>query len=156
MLRPAVFIPESKRLNVLLKEFRSNRNHIAIVVDEYGGVAGMVTIEDVLEQIVGDIEDEYDYDEDEDNVIQDAAGNYRVKALTEIADFNDIVGTNFSDEEFSTIGGLVVNKFGHLPKRGDSIVIENLSISVLRADSRRLHSILVAVIPDEPFPIESV
>lgn len=156
MLRPAVFIPESKRLNVLLKEFRSNRNHIAIVVDEYGGVAGMVTIEDVLEQIVGDIEDEYDYDEDEDNVIQSALGHYRVKALTEISDFNEAVGTGFSDDEYATIGGLVVNKFGHLPKRGDSIVIENLSVSVLRADSRRLHSILVEVIPDEPYPIESV
>jgi magnesium and cobalt transporter len=155
MLRPAVFIPEAKRLNVLLKEFRSNRNHIAIVVDEYGGVAGMVTIEDVLEQIVGDIEDEYDYDEDEDNIIQNADGHYRVKALTEIADFNEVVGTDFSDEEFSTIGGLIVNKFGHLPKRGDSIVIENLSISVLRADSRRLHSIQVEVIPDERYPIES-
>ena len=155
MLRPAVFIPEAKRLNVLLKEFRSNRNHIAIVVDEYGGVAGMVTIEDVLEQIVGDIEDEYDYDEDEDNIIQNADGHYRVKALTEIADFNEVVGTDFGDEEFSTIGGLVVNKFGHLPKRGDSVVIENLSITVLRADSRRLHSIQVEVIPDEPYPIES-
>ena len=155
MLRPAVFIPEAKRLNVLLKEFRSNRNHIAIVVDEYGGVAGMVTIEDVLEQIVGDIEDEYDYDEDEDNIIQNADGHYRVKALTEIADFNEVVGTDFSDEEFSTIGGLVVNKFGHLPKRGDSIVIDNLSVTVLRADSRRLHSIQVEVIPDEPYPIES-
>jgi magnesium and cobalt transporter len=155
MLRPAVFIPEAKRLNVLLKEFRSNRNHIAIVVDEYGGVAGMVTIEDVLEQIVGDIEDEYDYDEDEDNIIQNADGHYRVKALTEIGDFNEAVGTQFSDEEFSTIGGLVVNKFGHLPKRGDTIVIDNLSISVLRADSRRLHSIQVEVIPDEPYPIES-
>ncbi len=155
MLRPAVFIPEAKRLNVLLKEFRSNRNHIAIVVDEYGGVAGMVTIEDVLEQIVGDIEDEYDYDKDEDNIIQNAEGNYRVKALTEIADFNEAVGTNFSDEEFGTIGGLVVNKFGHQPKRGDSVVINNLSVSVLRADSRRLHSILVEVIADEPYPIEA-
>jgi magnesium and cobalt transporter len=155
MLRPAVFIPEAKRLNVLLKEFRSNRNHIAIVVDEYGGVAGMVTIEDVLEQIVGDIEDEYDYDEDEDNIIQNADGHFRVKALTEIGDFNAAVGTNFSDEEYSTIGGLVVNKFGHLPKRGDSVVIDNLSISVLRADSRRLHSISVEIIPDEPYPIES-
>ena len=155
MLRPAVFIPESKRLNVLLKEFRSNRNHIAIVVDEYGGVAGMVTIEDVLEQIVGDIEDEYDYDEDEDNIIQDAQGHYRVKALTEISDFNAIVGTNLSQEEYSTIGGLVVNQFGHLPKRGDHTVVENLSITVVRADSRRLHSILVEVLPEEPFPIES-
>ncbi len=155
MLRPAVFIPEAKRLNILLKEFRSNRNHIAIVVDEYGGVAGMVTIEDVLEQIVGDIEDEYDYDEDEDNILKDANGHFRVKALTEIGDFNEAVGTQFSDEEFSTIGGLVVNKFGHLPKRGDSIVIGNLSVSVLRADSRRLHAMLIEVIPDEPFPIES-
>ncbi len=155
MLRPAVFVPEAKRLNVLLKEFRSNRNHIAIVVDEYGGVAGMVTIEDVLEQIVGDIEDEYDYDGDEDNIIQDALGHYRVKALTEIADFNEVLGTQFSDEEFSTIGGLVVNKFGRLPKRGDTVVIENLSINVLRADSRRLHSMLVEVIPDESFSIES-
>ncbi|MFV1922052.1 MAG: HlyC/CorC family transporter [Methylotenera sp.] len=146
MLRPAVFIPMSKRLNVLLKEFRSTRNHIAIVVDEYGGVAGMVTIEDVLEQIVGDIEDEYDYDEDEDNIIQNADGSYRVKALTEIDDFNEIVGTQFSNEEFSTIGGLIVNKFGHLPKRGDLITIENLSIKVVRADSRRLHSISVEVI----------
>ena len=155
MLRPAVFIPESKRLNVLLKEFRSNRNHIAIVVDEYGGVAGMVTIEDVLEQIVGDIEDEYDYDEDEDNIIQQEAGKYRVKALTEIGDFNEVLGTNFSDEEFSTIGGLVVNKFGHLPKRNDHTTIENMSITVVRADSRRLHSMLVEVLPDEPFPIEN-
>lgn len=150
MLRPAVFIPESKRLNILLKEFRSTRNHIAIVVDEYGGVAGMVTIEDVLEQIVGDIEDEYDYDEDEDNIIQNADGTYRVKALTEIDDFNEIVGTQFDDEEFSTIGGLIVNKFGHLPKRGDQIVIENLSIKVVRADSRRLHSIAIEVIHSEP------
>ncbi len=156
MLRPAVFIPESKRLNVLLKEFRSNRNHIAIVVDEYGGVAGMVTIEDVLEQIVGDIEDEYDYDEDEDNIIQQAEGHYRVKALTEIAAFNEALGTDFSDEEFSTIGGLVVNKFGHLPKRGDQTIIDNLSITVVRADSRRLHSMLVEKLPEEQYPIESV
>jgi magnesium and cobalt transporter len=155
MLRPAVFIPESKRLNVLLKEFRSNRNHIAIVVDEYGGVAGMVTIEDVLEQIVGDIEDEYDYDEDEDNIIYHADGQFRVKALTEIADFNEAIGTQFSDEEFSTIGGLVVNKFGHLPKRGDTVNIDNIRVTVVRADSRRLHSILVEMLPEEPYPIEA-
>lgn len=155
MLRPAVFIPESKRLNVLLKEFRSNRNHIAIVVDEYGGVAGMVTIEDVLEQIVGDIEDEYDYDEDEDNIIHHADGQFRVKALTEIADFNEAIGTQFSDEEFSTIGGLVVNRFGHLPKRGDAVIIDNIRVTVVRADSRRLHSILVEVLPEEPYPIEA-
>ncbi len=155
MLRPAVFIPTSKRLNVLLKEFRSTRNHIAIVVDEYGGIAGMVTIEDVLEQIVGDIEDEYDYDEDEDNVIQNDDGHFRVKALTEIEDFNEMVGTTFSDEEFSTIGGLIVNKFGYLPKRNDQIVIENLSVTVIRADSRRLHSVRIEVLPEEKFPIES-
>jgi magnesium and cobalt transporter len=155
MLRPAVFIPESKRLNVLLKEFRSNRNHIAIVVDEYGGVAGMVTIEDVLEQIVGDIEDEYDYDEDEDNIIKQAEGKYRVKALTEIPDFNEVLGTDFTDEEFSTIGGLVVNKFGHLPKRGDAINIENIRVTVVRADSRRLHSIMVELLPEEPYPINA-
>jgi magnesium and cobalt transporter len=148
MLRPAVFIPEAKRLNVLLKEFRSSRNHIAIVVDEYGGVAGMVTIEDVLEQIVGDIEDEYDYDEDEDNIIQNADGQFRVKALTEIADFNEIIGTAFSDEEFSTIGGLVVSKFGHLPKRNEEVSFNGIHVKVLRADSRRLHSILVSVIPE--------
>ena len=143
MLRPAVFIPESKRLNVLLKEFRGNRNHIAIVVDEYGGVAGLVTIEDVLEQIVGDIEDEYDYDETEDNIFRDAGGRYRVKALTEIADFNENLGTAFSDDEFATIGGLVVSKFGHLPKRGEQVEFDGLKFTILRADSRRLHSMLV-------------
>jgi magnesium and cobalt transporter len=154
MLRPAVFIPESKRLNVLLKEFRSNRNHIAIVVDEYGGVAGMVTIEDVLEQIVGDIEDEYDFDETEDNIIRDAQGRYRVKALTEIADFNSALGTEFSDEEFSTIGGLVVSKFGHLPKRGENISFSGLHFTVLRADSRRLHSLLIAHDPETQTAVE--
>ena len=154
MLRPAVFIPEAKRLNVLLKEFRSNRNHIAIVVDEYGGVAGMVTIEDVLEQIVGDIEDEYDFDETEDNIIRDTHGRYRIKALTEIVDFNEALGTDFSDEEFSTIGGLVVSKFGHLPKRGEQITFDQLSFTILRADSRRLHSMLVEALPDQSEVVE--
>ncbi|MFM9912007.1 MAG: HlyC/CorC family transporter [Methylophilaceae bacterium] len=149
MLRPVVFIPESKRLNVLLKEFRGNRNHIAIVVDEYGGVAGMVTIEDVLEQIVGDIEDEYDYDEDEDNIFEDSAGRFRVKALTEIADFNEVLETDFSDEEFSTIGGLIVSKFGRLPKRGEQMVFADMKFTVLRADSRRLHTLLLEKLPPE-------
>lgn len=149
MLRPAVFIPESKRLNVLLKEFRSNRNHIAIVVDEYGGVAGMVTIEDVLEQIVGDIEDEFDEDENEDNIIEDAHGRYRVKALTEITDFNEVLGTELSDEEFSTIGGLVVSKFQHMPKRGEAVSFDGLNVTVLRADSRRVYSLLIEPIPPE-------
>ncbi len=148
MLRPAVFIPESKRLNILLKEFRGNRNHIAIVVDEYGGVAGMVTIEDVLEQIVGEIEDEYDYDEEEDNIIQNAEGQYRVKALTEIADFNAVIGCELSDEEFSTVGGLVVHQFGHLPKRDDEITFSGLRFKVLRADSRRLHTLMLEVLTE--------
>jgi len=148
MLRPAVFIPESKRLNVLLKEFRSNRNHIAVVVDEYGGVAGMVTIEDVLEQIVGDIEDEYDFDETEDNILRDSSGRYRIKALTEIVDLNEALGTEFSDEEFSTIGGLIVSKFGHLPKRGEQVIVDNYRFTVLRADSRRVHSLLAELLPE--------
>jgi magnesium and cobalt transporter len=146
MLRPAIFIPESKRLNILLKEFRENRNHIAIVVDEYGGVAGMVTIEDVLEQIVGDIEDEFDYDEDEDNIVRNDEGQYRVKVLTEIEDFKEILGTNLSDDEFTTVGGLIVNQFGHLPKRDEVIVFNNMRIKVLRADSRRLHTVLIDMI----------
>ncbi|BCB25516.1 cation transporter [Sulfurimicrobium lacus] len=148
MLRPAVFIPEAKRLNVLLKEFRMNRNHIALVVDEYGGVSGLVTIEDVLEQIVGEIEDEYDFDETEDNIIQDRAGNYRVKAVTEVAGFNEVLGTSFSDEDYDTVGGLVVSKFGRLPKRGESIVLDGLKFQVLRADSRRLHTLLVEKLPE--------
>ena len=148
MLRPAVFIPEAKRLNVLLKEFRMNRNHIALVVDEYGGVSGLVTIEDVLEQIVGEIEDEYDFDETEDNIIQDRAGGYRVKAVTEIADFNETLDTSFSDEDYDTVGGLVVSKFGRLPKRGEIITLEGLKFQVLRADSRRLHTLLVEKLPE--------
>ena len=143
MLRPAIFVPESKRLNVLLRDFRSNRNHIALVVDEYGGVCGMVTIEDVLEQIVGEIEDEYDFDQDEDNVIADGAGGWRVKAATEIADFNEILGSDFSDKEFDTIGGLVLKAAGRLPKRGDSVVIGDFIFTVLRADSRRLYALQV-------------
>jgi len=152
MLRPAVFIPESKPLNVLLKEFRKNRNHIAIVVDEYGGVAGLITIEDVLEQIVGDIEDEYDFDEAEDNIVQEKRGIYRVKALTEIADFNAAFGTDFSDEEFDTVGGLVLKRFGRVPKRGEQLMIEQWNFRVLRADSRRVYLLQVAKKLDKPAP----
>lgn len=144
MLRPVVFVPEAKRLNVLLREFRSNRNHIALVVNEYGGVSGMVTIEDVLEQIVGDIEDEYDFDEDEDNIIADGTGKFRVKADTEIADFNAALGSDFSDEECDTVGGLVLKAAGRLPKCGDSIHLGGFTFTVLRADSRRLHMLMVA------------
>jgi magnesium and cobalt transporter len=150
MLRPAVFVPEAKRLNVLLKEFRANRNHIAIVVDEYGGVSGLVTIEDVIEQIVGDIEDEYDFDETEDNILVDRSGRYRVKAVTEIPDFNNHFGSAFSNEDFDTVGGLVVGRFGRLPKRGESITIDGYHFQVLRADSRKIHSLLV----DKPKPRE--
>jgi magnesium and cobalt transporter len=120
------------------------------VVDEYGGAAGLVTIEDVLEQIVGDIEDEYDYDEDEDNVIQESEQAWRVKAHTEIADFNEIVGTAYSDEEFDTVGGLVVSAFGRLPKRGEQVDIDGCRFRVLRADSRRLHTVVVERLAQTP------
>ena len=143
MLRPAVFVPESKRLNVLLREFRASRNHMAIVVDEYGGVAGLVTIEDVLEQIVGEIEDEFDFDETEDNIVADGGGRYRIKAQTEIAVLNSTLGTRYSDEEFDTVGGLVIGRFGKLPKRGESIVIDGFRFHVQRADSRRVHTLLI-------------
>ena len=143
MLRPVVFIPESKRLNVLLREFRSSRNHMAIVVDEYGGVAGLVTIEDVLEQIVGDIEDEHDFDEAHDNIVRERAGAYRVKATTALSDFNSLFATHFSDESFDTVGGLVISHLGRLPKRGESLVIADLRFTVRRADSRRVHVLQV-------------
>ncbi len=142
-LRPAVFIPESKRLNILLREFRVSRNHMAIVVDEYGGVSGLVTIEDVLEQIVGDIDDEYDFDEAADNIVLDNSGRYRVKATTEIADFNGAFGTDLLSDEFDTLGGLVIQHLGRLPKRGETLQLGGLRIQVLRADSRRVHTLLV-------------
>ncbi|MGD9872148.1 MAG: HlyC/CorC family transporter [Thauera sp.] len=154
MLRPAVFVPESKRLNVLLREFRVSRNHMAIVVDEYGGVAGLVTIEDVLEQIVGDIEDEYDFDEAGDSIRLDQNGRYRVKATTEIEDFNEAFATEFSDEEYDTVGGLVIRHFGRLPKRGEVVEVDGLKIQVLRADSRRVHTLVVERLP-KPEPVEA-
>jgi magnesium and cobalt transporter len=143
MLRPAVFVPEAKRLNVLLREFRASRNHMAIVADEYGGVAGLVTIEDVLEQIVGEIEDEYDFDEASDNILAESSGRFRVKALTQIADFNAAFGTRFSDQEVDTIGGLVIAELGRLPKRGEVLTIGGFRFQVLRADSRRVYTLLV-------------
>ncbi|MCZ4306485.1 CBS domain-containing protein [Zoogloeaceae bacterium G21618-S1] len=154
MLRPAVFVPESKRLNVLLREFRVSRNHMAIVVDEYGGVAGLVTIEDVLEQIVGDIEDEFDFDEVEDNIRLDQQGRYRVKATTEIEDFNEAFDRDFSEDDCDTIGGLVIRHLGRLPKRGEVVNIEGLRIQVLRADSRRVHTLQVEAAP-KPASTES-
>jgi magnesium and cobalt transporter len=149
MLRPAIFVPESKRLNVLLREFRLSRNHMAIVVDEYGGIAGLVTIEDVLEQIVGEIEDEYDFDETEDNIVADGANRYRVKAQTEIADLNSTLGTAFQDEEFDTVGGLLIGRFGKLPKRGEAITIDGYRFQVLHADSRRVYTVFVEKAKDE-------
>ena len=142
-LRPAVFVPEAKRLNVLLREFRVSRNHMAIVVDEYGGVAGLITIEDVLEQIVGDIEDEYDFDEAHDNIRQDGTGVFRVKARTEIDDFNAFFGTDFPSETFDTIGGLILRRLGRVPRRNEIVEIEGLRFNVLRADSRRLYTLVV-------------
>jgi len=144
-LRPAVFVPQSKRLDILLREFRVNRNHIAIVIDEYGQVAGLITIEDVLEQIVGDIEDEYDIDEDDD-IKKHEDGSYTIKASTVIDDFNEYFNTNFSDEEFDTIGGLVLKGFGHLPKRGETITIDNYRFKVLHSDNRRIHLLEVSKI----------
>jgi magnesium and cobalt transporter len=146
ILRPAIFVPESKRLNVLLKEFRSSRNHMAIVVDEYGGIAGMVTIEDVLEQIVGEIEDEHDVEED-DTIRKHSEMHYTIKALTPIEDFNEYFGKDLSDDEFDTMGGLVVHAIGHLPKRGERIVIGNMLFKVLRADSRRVHMLQLTMLP---------
>jgi magnesium and cobalt transporter len=154
MLRPAVFIPESKRLNVLLRDFRANRNHMAVVVDEYGGVAGLITIEDVLEQIVGDIEDEYDFDEVDDNILAIKDGSHgsrwRIKALTEIEQFNETLGTNFSDEDVDTIGGLVANHLGRVPRKGDAFDIDGVRFEVLRADARQVHVLLVEKLPELP------
>jgi magnesium and cobalt transporter len=143
VLRPAIFIPESKRLNDLLKEFRLNRNHMAIIVDEYGGISGLVTIEDVLEQIVGEIEDEYDI-EDIRTFIRRLNDNvFTVKALTPIEKFNEYFQTHFSDENFDTIGGVVMQQFGRLPKKGDNIQIENCAFKVLHADNRRIRLLRV-------------
>lgn len=148
ILRPAVFIPESKRLNVLLKEFRLNRNHMAIVVDEYGGISGLVTIEDVLEQIVGEIEDEYDIDDITTYIRKLSDDLFTVKALTPIEKFNEYFDTDFCDDYFDTIGGLVMQRFGKLPKKGDSIQIENCHFKVLHADNRRIR-LLRVILPKE-------
>ena len=137
LVRPATFVPESKRLNVLLKEFRETRQHMAVVIDEYGSVCGVVTIEDVLEQIVGEIEDEYDVD-DESHIKKFDEGNHIVKALTPVAEFNEYFETEFSDQEFTTIGGLVLQQFGHIPERGETVTIKPFLITVLNADSRQI------------------
>ena len=150
-VRPAVFIPESKRLNVLLKEFRVSHNHMAIVVDEYGGVSGLLTIEDVLEQIVGDIGDEYDVDEGE-GIRKEAERVFAVPALTRIEEFNGTFGTRFSDEEFDTIGGLVLHELGRMPRRGEAIEIGGIELKVVRADRRRIETLRVTTQRDVDLP----
>ena len=151
MLRPAVFVPESKRLNVLLREFRVSHNHMAIVVDEYGGVAGLVTIEDVLEQIVGKIDDEHDDAEDDSALIAaQADGQYVVDALTPIGDFNERFGAGFPDDEYDTIGGLVTEAIGHLPEVGEELTLDRFEFRVIRADARRVRAFQVAVMAPDP------
>lgn len=147
MLRPVVYIPESKRLNILLRDFRANHNHMAMVVDEYGAVAGLITIEDVLEQIVGDIEDEYDSEEEEDNILvlenQGNGKRWRVKGLTEISHFNEVLGCDLEDANADTIGGLITNHLQRVPHKGDEFAIGNFHFEVLRADARQVQMILV-------------
>ncbi|RMG56622.1 MAG: CBS domain-containing protein [Gammaproteobacteria bacterium] len=148
ILRPAIIIPESKRLNVLLRDFRRNHNHMAIVVDEYGGVAGLVTIEDVLEQIVGEIDDEYDVDDEAYNILPHGDDRYTIKALTPIEDFNERFGTDYSDDEYDTVGGLVLKAFGHMPKRGETVDIDRFRFKVLHANNRRIGLLEMRVLPE--------
>ncbi|WP_416190060.1 HlyC/CorC family transporter [Neisseria sp. CCUG17229] len=149
ILRPAVFVPEGKSLNTLLKEFREQRNHMAIVIDEYGGTSGLVTFEDIIEQIVGDIEDEFDEDESADNIFAVSAERWRIHAVTEIEDINEFFGTDYSNEEVDTIGGLVIQEFGYLPVRGEKVVIGPLQFTVARADNRRLHTLMAVKAKEE-------
>lgn len=151
VMRPAVFVPESKRLNVLLREFRASKNHMAIVVDEYSNVAGLITIEDVIEEIVGNIEDEHDIDED-DYIRQHGHNRYSVQAMTPIEEFNEYFTTHLNDDEYDTIGGLVMNAFGHLPQRGETIELDGFGIKVLRADRRRIHLLRVIKQDEADYP----
>jgi magnesium and cobalt transporter len=153
-MRPAVFVPESKRLNVLLKEFRVNRNHMAIVVDEYGGVAGLVTIEDVIEQIVGDIDDEFDVDDDQ-NIRPEAERQFSVRGATPIDEFNEFFDAAFPDDEFDTVAGLVSKQFGRLPRRGESVAIDGLEFRVVRSDRRRIDSLRVTLPASRSAPPDS-
>jgi magnesium and cobalt transporter len=149
VLRPATFVPESKRLNVLLSEFRATRNHMAVVVDEYGGVSGLITIEDVLEQIVGEIEDEFDDDQEDKPIKQIEDNAYIVKALTEIEDFNDYFSSHLDDAEFDTIGGIVTHRFGHLPQRDESVELDGFNFKILNADNRRIRLLQVSRLDSE-------
>lgn len=143
LLRPAVFVPEGKSLNSLLKMFREQRIHMAVVVDEYGGISGLVTFEDLIEQIIGEIEDEFDEDDSADHIFAVSAERWRVHAVTEIEDINAFFGTSFSNEEADTVGGLVIQELGHLPVRGEKVSIGGLQFTVARADKRRLHTLMV-------------
>jgi len=147
LLRPAVFIPESKRLNVLLREFRARRNHMAIVVDEYGGVAGIITIENVLEQIVGEIEDEHDIDDDAP-ILKRSETSFTIKALTSVEDFNEFFDMDWNDEDFDTIGGFVVNQFGHMPERDEQVTVGRFQFTVMRADNRRVHLLEMEILAE--------
>ena len=156
LLRPPVFVPESKRLNILLRDFRADRYHLAVVVDEYGGTAGLITIEDVLEQIVGDIEDEFDFDEASDHILSVEPGEhgprFRVRALADIEQLNTALGTSLTPGDFDTIGGLVTDQMGRVPRRGETIDIEGLRFQVLRADARQVHLFLVERAPANGSP----
>jgi magnesium and cobalt transporter len=147
IMRPAVFVPESKRLNVLLKEFRTSRNHMAIVIDEYSGVAGLVTIEDVLEQIVGDIDDEHDA-ADEINIRRHGFHRYTLKGVTPIAEFNAFFDTDLSNEQFDTVAGLILNKLGHMPERGEEVTIDNYLFKIISSSSRRINNLQVTLLPN--------
>ncbi len=148
ILRPAVFVPEGKPLGSLLKTFREQRSHMAIVVDEYGGTSGLVTFEDVLEQIIGDIEDEFDEDDSADNIFAVSAERFRVNAVTEIEDINAFFGTDYRNDEVDTIGGLIIQQLGHLPVRGEKLSMGKLNFTVARADARRLHTLMVTINKD--------
>ena len=156
-MRPAVFVPESKRLNVLLREFRRSRVHMAIVADEYGGIAGLVTIEDVIEQIVGDIDDEHDVDEDM-NIRKDGERQYTVRGQTPIDEFNEYFQTELSDDEFDTVAGLVMKQLGRLPRRGETLQLADCELKVLRFDRRRIDSLKLTaprdIVPPEDRPLE--
>jgi magnesium and cobalt transporter len=151
-MRPALVVPESKRVNVLLKEFRRNRNHMAIVVDEYGGVAGLVTIEDAIEQIVGDIDDEFDVDDDQ-NIRKEGDRQFVVRGGTPIAEFNEYFGAELPDAEFDTVAGLVMKQLGHMPRRGETVLIGDLEMRVLRADRRRVDALKV-IPPEDVLPLD--
>ena len=147
ILRPAVFVPESKRLNVLLKDFRTSRNHMAIVIDEYSGVAGLVTIEDVLEQIVGEIDDEHDA-ADVVNIHRHGFNRYTLKGITPITEFNAFFGTRFSNDQFDTVAGLILNELGHMPERGEEVLIENYQFKIVSSSSRRINNLQVTLLPE--------